>query len=39
MCVLDGPCIETTEKLNIDQKKPKTPNQPKYVYLKKKNRQ
>lgn len=23
MCVLDGPCIETTEKLNIDQKKPK----------------
>lgn len=35
MCVLDGPCIETTEKLNIDQKKTKTPNQPKYVYLKK----
>lgn len=23
MCVLDGPCIETTEKLNIDQKNPK----------------
>lgn len=37
MCVLDGPCIETTEKLNIDQKKKtKTPNQPNMYIWKKK---